>query len=133
MNQRKTTPSIRGTTPEIERRARELRFQMTPAESRLWLALKGKQVDGLRFRAQHPVGRFILDFYCPAQKLVIEVDGNIHDANRERDDERTAYFAAFGYQVIRVRNEEIEANMPEVLERIRQAVRSRQEADENSL
>jgi very-short-patch-repair endonuclease len=123
MNQNKTTPSIRGTTPEIERRAKELRCQMTPAESRLWEALRGMQLEGLRFRRQHPVGRFILDFYCPAPKLVVEVDGGIHADSKERDDERTAYLNAYGYQVLRIRNEEIETDLAGVLAQIRDAVR----------
>ncbi len=122
MDERKTTPSIRGTTPEIERRARELRWQMTPAEAKLWQALKGKQLDGWRFRAQHPVGRFILDFYCPARKLVVEVDGDVHAEQAERDAERTAYLQGHGYQVLRFPNVEIEAHLPEVLEAIRQAL-----------
>src|SRR5579862_4674355 len=117
--------AIRNTTREIEQKARELRREMTPMEQRLWQALKGKQLDGLRFRAQHPVGRFILDFYCPAWKLVIEVDGGIHAANRERDEERTACLAAYGYQVVRVQNEEIETDLPAVLEQIRCAAFSR--------
>jgi very-short-patch-repair endonuclease len=122
MTDRKSTPFIRGTTLESERRAGELRRQMTPAESMLWQALRRKQLDGLRFRAQHPVGRFILDFYCPEHKLVIEIDGGAHDDNRIRDEERTAYLAAFGYRVVRVRNEEVETNLAAVLEVISDSV-----------
>jgi very-short-patch-repair endonuclease len=115
--------AIRGTTPEIEQRAKELRQQMTPAETRLWLAIKGKQLDGLRFRAQHPVGRFILDFYCPAHKLAVEVDGGVHETQAEHDVERTAVLAGYGYRVIRVSNKAIEADLSAVLERIRKAAR----------
>ena len=122
MMDRKTTPFIRGATLEIERRARELRRQMTPAEKKLWQAIRRKQVDGLRFRAQHPVGRFILDFYCPEHKLVIEVDGSIHEDNRERDAERTACLAAFGYTVLRVKNDEIEDDLSAVLKVIRDTI-----------
>jgi len=75
----KTTSRIRGTTPEIEAAARRLRRNMTPAEQKLWNALRGKQLDGLKFRAQHPVGPFVLDFWCPARKLVVEVDGGVAD------------------------------------------------------
>lgn len=106
---------------------------MTTAEHRLWQALKGKQLDGLRFRAQHPLGRFILDFCCPARKLVVEVDGAHHDTQAEWDDERTACLAAFGYRVVRVGNEEVETDLPAVLERIRQAAHAREETNEDNL
>ncbi len=79
MEQReKTTRLVRGTTPEIQTAAQEMRREMTPAEEVLWEALRKKQFLGLRFRRQHPVGLFILDFYCPALKLVVEVDGPNH-------------------------------------------------------
>ena len=70
---------IRGTNPQVEQAARDLRTNLTPAEDYLWRALKSKQLNGLRFRSQHPVGNFILDFYCASCKLVVEVDGSIHD------------------------------------------------------
>ncbi|MEO0375966.1 MAG: DUF559 domain-containing protein, partial [Cyanobacteria bacterium P01_A01_bin.17] len=57
---------IRGTTPEIEQAARHLRHRLTPAEAKLWGALRKRQLNGLRWRSQHPIGRFIVDFYCPA-------------------------------------------------------------------
>ncbi len=82
---------------------------MTPAEKRLWSALRNKQLDGLKFRRQHPVGNFILDFYCPACKLVIEVDGKIHDRPSQinRDRARTAKLMEYGYTVLRFRNEQV--------------------------
>jgi len=93
---------------------------MTPAEEKLWEALKGKKLGGLKFRAQHPVGPFILDFYCPARKLVIEMDGDVHegDEQAEHDEARTNQLNAYGYRVIRFRNEEVLENLPAVLERI---------------
>ena len=78
LKQMKPNKRIRGTTPEIEQAARKLRNNLTTAEALLWSALRNKQLAGLRFRCQHPVGNFILDFYCPSLKLVIEVDGRIH-------------------------------------------------------
>lgn len=74
----KDSSRIRGTTSHTEQAARHLRFHLTPAETRLWNALQKRQVAGLKFRCQHPVGRFIVDFYCPSCELVIEVDGDIH-------------------------------------------------------
>lgn len=71
------TKRIRGTTPDIVA-ARRLRQNLTPAEKSLWQALKNRQLNGLKFRCQHPVGLFIVDFYCPQCRLVIELDGD-HD------------------------------------------------------
>ena len=116
----KTTLRVRGTTPEIEAAARQLRQNMTPAEQRLWDALRNKQLDGLKFRTQHPVGPFILDFWCPARKLVVEVDGGIHDYQADADEARTHQLEAFGYNVLRFRNQEVMDDLPAVLERIRQ-------------
>ncbi len=120
----KTTPRIRGTTPEIEAAARCLRRNMTPAEKKLWEALKGKKLSGLKFRAQHPVGPFILDFYCPVCKLVIELDGGVHEGQAEYDETRTQQLKDYGYRVIRFRNEEVLTDLPSVLQRILQAARS---------
>lgn len=74
----KDSPRIRGTTQQTEQAARHLRQHLTPAEAQLWSALRRRQLVGLKFRCQHPVVQFIVDFYCPSGKLVIEVDGDIH-------------------------------------------------------
>ncbi|MCU0532921.1 MAG: endonuclease domain-containing protein [Hydrococcus sp. Prado102] len=117
----KTTNRIRGTTPEIELAARQLRNHLTPAESYLWQALKNRQLIGLRFRCQHPIGRFILDFYCPSCKLAIEVDGEIHSEQVERDTARTEQLEAYGYRVLRFSNEEVLSDLNRVLETIKEA------------
>jgi len=62
----------------VRQRAKELRWPMTPAETVLWERLKKKQLHGLKFRRQHPLHHFILDFYCHAQQVVVEADGGIH-------------------------------------------------------
>ena len=103
----KMTASIRGTTPEIERRAKEMRSNLTPAEGILWEAIKGIYFQEVRFRSQHPVGVWILDFYCPKIKLVIEVDGKSHESRSEYDAIRTATLESHGYHVLRFKNEEI--------------------------
>jgi very-short-patch-repair endonuclease len=118
----KTTPRIRGTTPEIEAAARQLRQQLTPAEARLWEAISNRQLNGLRFRCQHPVGRFIVDFYCPAHKLAIEIDGDIHLDRVEYDTARTDRLEDYGYRVIRFKNEEVLTNLDRVLNAIVQFV-----------
>ena len=115
-------PRIRGTTPEIEQAARRLRKNLTPAEAVLWQALRNKQLAGLRFRCQHPVGNFILDFYCPACKLVVEVDGKIHDRQIDYDDARSSKLAEYGYRVLRFSNERVIDDLPEVLAEIRRVV-----------
>ncbi|WP_071590839.1 endonuclease domain-containing protein [Synechococcus sp. PCC 7336] len=109
---------IRGNSPEIIQAARELRQRLTPAEVRLWNALKNRQINGLRFRCQHPVQGFIVDFYCPACRLVIEVDGSVHDSRGEYDTARTEKLETFGYRVLRFGNEEVMENLDKVVERI---------------
>lgn len=110
---------IRGTTPEIEAAARRLRTNLTPAEAKLWEAIRGKQLDGFKFRCQHPVEQFILDFYCPSCKLVVEIDGEIHRDRRDYDQARTEKLETLGYRVIRFSNDEVMNNLEYVLERIR--------------
>ena len=117
----KTTSRIRGTTPKIEEAARRLRRTMTPAKQRLWEALRCRQVSGLKFRRQHPVGPFVLDFYCPERKLVIELDGEIHKLQENRDQARAQQLADYGYHVIRFRNEEVFNHLDSVLQRILKA------------
>ncbi|MBD2110227.1 MULTISPECIES: DUF559 domain-containing protein [Cyanophyceae] len=121
----KDFPRIRGTTRSIEQAARELRQNLTPAETRLWKALRGRQLNGLRFRCQHPVGRFIVDFYCPSCKLVIEVDGSVHNQQEAYDKARTEHLQDFGYCVLRFSNAEVVNNLAVVLDRIAQVAESR--------
>ncbi len=111
----------REITPELQQAAWLLRDRMTPAEEVLWKALREKQLDGLKFRRQHPVEQFILDFYCPRFKLVVELDGGIHDTRSEEDATRTEHLNTFGYRVIRFRNEEVLRNLPDVLKHIAEA------------
>ncbi len=110
--------TIRETSPELRQRAKELRKRMTPAERTLWSRLRGHQLGGLKIRRQHPLGRFIADFYCTDARLVLEVDGGIHDRLVERDAARTEYLEQRGFEVMRIRNEEIEQNIEKVLAEI---------------
>ena len=116
----KDSDRIRGTTRQIEQAARHLRQQLTPAEANLWEALRGRQLGGLKFRRQHPVGRFIVDFYCPSCKLVIEVDGSIHARQQAYDRVRTDQLQTFGYCVLRFTNDEVMNDLATVLSRIAQ-------------
>ncbi len=106
---------IRVTTPEVEQAARDLRHRLTPAEAKLWQALRNRQLGGLRWRSQHPLGRFIVDFCCPACRLIIEVDGEIHHQKQDYDDARTKHLQQYCYTVIRFSNQEIETNFEGVL------------------
>lgn len=94
---------------------------MTPSENLLWQNLRNRKVNNFKFRRQHPISTYIVDFYCHEAKLVIEVDGGIHfiDDNVEYDKFRTLQLEAFGLKVIRFRNEEVLKNMSEVLAEIR--------------
>jgi len=111
---------IRGTTSQIEAAAKQLRQTQTPAEQKLWQALRGRKLNGLKFRRQHPIGHFIVDFYCPECKLVVEVDGAIHQQRQDYDTTRTKHLEAYGYRVIRYQNQDVMTNLEVVLEEIRQ-------------
>jgi very-short-patch-repair endonuclease len=102
-------PWMRGRTPAMQQAARRLRSEMTDAERLLWDALRGEGIRGMRFRRQHAIDRFVLDFYCPAHKLAVEVDGEVHDTpdQAERDAARTQALEQLGIRVIRVRNKEV--------------------------
>ncbi len=94
---------MRATTKDTVAKARALRRAMSPPEARLWQALRGRP-EGLKFRRQHPVGPFVLDFYCPKAKLGIEVDGEVHGmgGNPERDQARDAWFEERGFRMLRI-------------------------------
>jgi len=90
--------------------AREMRKEPTRAENRLWQALRKKQL-GVKFRRQHPIERFIVDFYCAAEGLVVEVDGPMHQYTAEEDALRQAYLEALGLRVLRFDNDYIMSNL----------------------
>lgn len=87
--------------------ARALRLSMTDAERALWCALRSRQLEGFKFRRQHPIGPFVVDFVCLQQKLIIELDGGHHAEQAEADAARTAYLEALGFRVIRFWNNEV--------------------------
>ena len=111
----------RNTSPAVRARAKMLRTEQTPAERMLWRVLRDRAVNGLKFRRQHPLDGFVLDFFCAEAKLCVELDGGIHDGQRERDAERTAQLEARGLRVIRFRNEEVIDDISSVLTRIAKA------------
>ena len=103
---------------EKRQRARELRQAMTPAEAALWEHIRLDKL-GVHFRRQQIIDGFIVDFYCHASKLVIEVDGPIHDRQHEYDAERDAIIARWGLRVLRVTNGDIEHNLESVVQKIK--------------
>ncbi len=111
-----------GASEEIIGRARDLRKRMTEAEKLLWSYLKENKLDGLKFRRQHPIWHFIADFYCHKIKLIIELDGGIHQKieTKEHDINRTAEIERFEIKVIRFTNEEVLENMDKVLLKIKE-------------
>jgi very-short-patch-repair endonuclease len=95
---------------------------MTPPEVRLWNQLKGRQIGDMKFRRQYSVGPYILDFYCPALKLAIEVDGESHCMEPERDALRQARIEAFGIRFLRFTNREVMEHLESVVEVIQREV-----------
>lgn len=107
-----------GATPQTLIKAKQLRLKLTVSESLLWEKLKGKQILGVKFRRQHPINIFIVDFYCHEYKLVIELDGGIHKSQPEYDNERTRNLEMYGLSVIRFYNSEVEKDIEGVVAKI---------------
>lgn len=105
-------------SPDKAQRARELRRNMTEAEKVLWQALRANRLNGWHFRRQQIIGGYIADFYCHAASLVIELDGGIHAAQRDYDQERTELINLHGIEVVRFKNEQVLQNLPKVLKEI---------------
>ena len=115
---------------------KELRNGATEAEQLLWQHLKGSQLAGLKFRRQHSIGLFVLDFYCPSERLAIELDGEIHQTHEVRlcDEERQKAIETLEIRVIRFSNAAIMDNVSQVLRDIQQhvAIQKYQVASESS-
>ena len=127
------TRRIRGTTQELDEAAREMRKRPTAAEDALWQKLRRGTLDGYHFRRQHAIGRFVFDLYCPERKLIVEVDGPVHDQEeqRMRDEWRTRTLEQAGYRVIRFTNAQVIREMDSVLAAIREALGPRSGAQES--
>ena len=96
---------------------KQLRNNATSAEAFLWRARQKRQVKGRKFRRQHGIGPYVVDFYCPAEKLVVELDGSPHFdlANGEKEDARARYMESLGIKVIRVENKQVFEHLDNVL------------------
>ena len=107
-----------------QQRARQLRAALTPAESRLWQRLRGDQLSGFGFRHQHPMGPFIVDFYCASARLIVELDGDVHAERSEYDAERTQWLEQHRRcHVLRFTNREVLEDLDAVLNAIAAVLR----------
>ena len=113
------SPEVRRKTVEI---AREFRKTPTRSESVLWEALRGKKLDGIKFRRQQSVGYFVVDFYNSEYRLVVEVDGLIHEFQQEADNSRQQILEELGLNVLRIKAEVVEKNLPMTLNLIRDRI-----------
>ena len=109
---------------KLKQPARQLRSNTTDAESQLWARLRGKQLLGVQFYRQKPLGNFIVDFYAAKVHLVVEVDGGQHFESMQRlaDAERTAMLSGMGLRVLRFTNSEVLGDTDAVVEKIHQVV-----------
>lgn len=116
-------PIIRGryTDPKKLDRAKQLRTQMTPAEKLLWQHLRNNRLNGLHFRRQQIIDGFIVDVYCHAAKVIIEVDGDVHQHQRDYDEARDRHFQINGLTMLRLTNEAVRDRLDDVLSQIHAA------------
>jgi len=112
--------------PQFKDLRQKLRRDRSPAEHILWRHLKGRQLLGYKFRRQHGIGRYIVDFYCPSLRLIVEVDGDSHfeEQQKKYDQVRSTYFKQLSIRTLRFRNDEVRYDTLQVLERLRVAIES---------
>jgi very-short-patch-repair endonuclease len=117
---------FKGAKSDTFKKAENLRNRMTDSETKLWELLKNKVVTGYRFRRQHPFGYYILDFYNHQLKLCIEVDGEYHETQeqKQQDIERDNFLKFNGISVIRFKNKEVEENLDNVIESINEFIKA---------
>ena len=110
------------SSAKIMHRARELRLEPTQAEARLWVQLRSRRFEGIKFRRQHAIGRYVVDFCAPARKLVIELDGSQHLDQESADASRTAFLVSQGYRVLRFWNKDAMNDIDRVMQAVQQAL-----------
>lgn len=115
---------MHATSEATRNRAKRLRRTMTLTERRLWRLLRANQLDGLHFRRQHPLGPYVLDFYCHAARLAVELDGGAHDlpGGLERDRARDLWLSERGVTTLRLPDRAVENDINGALGQIRRAV-----------
>ena len=109
--------------PRLVKFARQLRTEMTDAEKRLWKCLRSRQVNQYKFRRQYLIGKFIVDFVCLKERLIIEIDGGQHAETALRDQQRDAQLEKRGFTVLRFWNNDVLKNTEGVMERITHTLR----------
>ena len=116
-------------------RARQLRHDATRPEQKHWFRLRGGQMRGFSFRRQHPIGPYVLDFYCAAAKLAVELDGDQHGTTegRQHDRVRAEFFAKKGIKILRFWNHELKDNFDGVLEGIERSLTPTRSASRTDL
>ncbi len=104
----------------LEQRRKKLRKSLTPAEATLWKYLQKKQLKGRKFRRQHSIENYIVDFYCASEKVIVELDGAVHldFAQQNYEEERTQNLERLGFTVVRFENKLVFENIEDVLEEI---------------
>ena len=107
--------------PETTAKSRQLRREATLPERIVWAVLRNGRLAGLKFRRQHPVGPFVVDFYCHEARLVVEIDGLSHEDRLEADQRRTEYLNAAGLRVFRITNDDVLEDAEAVARGIAQA------------
>ena len=109
------------TRKEVKEFRKVLRSKLTPAEAFLWKHIKNRQFEGRRFTKQHSIGNYIVDFYCPSEKLIIELDGEVHNnpIAQDYDERRTCYLNGIGYKILRFENKLVFENLDSVLMEIK--------------
>ena len=105
-------------SPIVRQRARELRQMQTTAEQVLWNHLRKRNLNGHYFRRQHPIGKFIVDFYCAEKRLIVEADNDIHALQKPYNHARTEWLEGNGFHVIRFANHQILKEIESVLQTI---------------
>ncbi|MBP7735134.1 MAG: endonuclease domain-containing protein [Spirochaetes bacterium] len=107
-------------TPDyVVQLARDMRNNMTDSERLLWERLKSKKVGGYKFRCQHPIYRYILDFYSDEKLLAVELDGDIHKERKDYDDYRDEFMKSLGIRTLRFRNDEVMNDLDAVIDEIK--------------
>ena len=110
--------------PILKQRRKELRGNSTTQEELLWSRLRQSR-SGFKFKRQHSIGPYILDFYCPEKRLAVELDGRQHVENKDYDVERAHYLREFGIKIVRFWNSEVDDNIEAALKRIMQELNLR--------
>lgn len=102
--------------------ARQFRKEPTPSEAILWQALRNRKLEGRKFRRQQPIGCFVVDFFCADERLIVEIDGLIHQSQQVLDQQRQELLESLGLRFLRLSSELVETNLSVALDNIRQAL-----------